>query len=152
MGVFNSEECNVNASEIELFKSLDLDDNRKDIHGNAIAVKFKAVEYSIKLGKIPDSTKSMEEVEQELHELIDQELRPSSRVPIINLKYFAKYNEKAGFKVAVDGFHNLKKKGIFIAVYGLNPPGVLYNALDNWGEEEWWQVKNYFFLNFFFKF
>ena len=41
--------------------------------------------------------------------------------------YVAKYNPSAGFKVAVDGFHNMPSAGAYIGVYCLNPPGTLYN-------------------------
>lgn len=144
-GAFNSKECYVNESEIELFASLDRDINRKDENGAVFSIQLKAVEFSIKLGKVPDATKSVEEINQELYELIDQSLIPSSTVPIIDLKYFALYNENAGFKVAIDGFHNLKKKGIYVTAFGLNPPGVLYNGDEvELNEEERWQVLKIF--------
>lgn len=48
--------------------------------------------------------------------------------PILDIKYFASYDSYIGFKVAVDGLHNLpRKKDLFyVAVISLNPPATLY--------------------------
>ena len=48
--------------------------------------------------------------------------------PLLDLKYFAAYDSIFGFKVAVDGIHNLpKRQNIFyVVVMSLNPPGSLY--------------------------
>ena len=48
--------------------------------------------------------------------------------PILDIKYFATYDPDFGFKIALDGIHNLpKKKDLFyIAVISLNPPASLY--------------------------
>jgi hypothetical protein len=50
--------------------------------------------------------------------------------PIIDLKYFANYDSDFGFKIAVDGLHNLPKlKSIFyVVIMSLNPPASLYTA------------------------
>jgi len=41
--------------------------------------------------------------------------------------YFAKYKPEVGFKISLDGFHNLDDTShAHIAVYSLNPPGRLY--------------------------
>ena len=77
--------------------------------GLPFRVAEKAVEYSLKINKMPDLGKSNEEYFEELYDLIDENVRPTSLIPIIDLKYFAKYNKKAGFKLSIDGFHNLKK-------------------------------------------
>jgi hypothetical protein len=47
---------------------------------------------------------------------------------LIDLKYFAIYDPDFGFKIAVDGLHNLPKmKSIFyVVIMSLNPPGSLY--------------------------
>lgn len=48
--------------------------------------------------------------------------------PLIDLKYFAEYDRDFGFKIAVDGIHNLPKKTgtFYVVVLSLNPPGSLY--------------------------
>lgn len=48
--------------------------------------------------------------------------------PLIDLKYFAIYDSDFGFKLSVDGLHNLpKQKSIFyIVVMSMNPPASLY--------------------------
>jgi len=84
------------------------------------------VEYSLKIKKMPDLGKSNEEYFEELYDLIDENVRPTSLIPIIDLKYFAKYNKKAGFKLSVDGFHNIKKDAILVTIFSLNPPGYFY--------------------------
>ena len=45
----------------------------------------------------------------------------------MDLKYYSDYDEKIGFKVAVDGLHNLDKNSIFIAIYCIFPDGALYS-------------------------
>lgn len=69
----------------------------------------------------------MDEIEDELYNLVDTQLKPSSKIKIINLKYFARYSQEAGFKIAIDGLHNLPDKGIYATVYCINPPGSLYS-------------------------
>lgn len=54
--------------------------------------------------------------------MIDEHLQPSSKVRVINLKYFAQYSEDAGFKVAIDGLHNMPDKGPFVTLYHINHP------------------------------
>lgn len=48
--------------------------------------------------------------------------------PIIDMKYFATYDQDFGFKIAVDGIHNVPKKpGVFyVVIMSLNPPASLY--------------------------
>lgn len=48
--------------------------------------------------------------------------------PMIDLKYFAAYDPDFGFKMAVDGLHNLpKQKNIFyVVIMSINPPASLY--------------------------
>ena len=97
----------------------------------------KAIEYSIKLDKFPELGKQNDEYLEELYDLIDENLKPSSTIPIIDLKYFARYNKKAGFKLSIDGYHNLKKEGKFCTVYCLNPPGVFYKEGELSSDEAW---------------
>ena len=126
LGGYCSKECRVNESEKELFKKIAKDKERKDEDGNPVRVALKAVEYSIKIGKSPDPELPGDEIEETLYNLIDEELKPSSTIPILDLKYFARYNPIAGFKIAIDGFHNLSRNGIFVCLYSLGPPGVFY--------------------------
>jgi hypothetical protein len=51
----------------------------------------------------------------------------TKETPIINMKYYAKYNPGAGFKFVVDGLHNLNKKGIFITLVSLTGTNNLYS-------------------------
>lgn len=81
-----------------------------------------------------------------LNKLVKDHLTRNGNYSIIDLKYFAKYNKRAGFKLSIDGFHNLRKNGKFITLYCLNPNAVLYKSIDailhkedlNEGEE--WEV------------
>ena len=46
---------------------------------------------------------------------------------ILELVYFAKYKPKVGFKVSIDGFHNIPDTSHpFVAIYSINPPGRMY--------------------------
>lgn len=64
----------------------------------------------------------VEEIDDALFNLIDDRLMPSSKVRIINLKYFAQYSPDAGFRVSIDGLHNMPDKGPFIVLYNINHP------------------------------
>mmetsp|Transcript_12126 Transcript_12126/g.11974 ORF Transcript_12126/g.11974 Transcript_12126/m.11974 type:complete len:342 (-) Transcript_12126:415-1440(-) len=48
--------------------------------------------------------------------------------PILDVKYFATYDSDFGFKMAIDGLHNLPKiKGLFyVVIISINPPASLY--------------------------
>ena len=76
---------------------------------------------------MPSFEVAAEDAEESFYNLIDEYLVPSSKIRIIDLKYFAIYSEEAGFKIAIDGMHNLPDKGIFITLFSINPPGTLYD-------------------------
>jgi hypothetical protein len=57
---------------------------------------------------------------------IDDKIKKTTSTEMIDLIYFAKYQPAAGFKFAVDGFHNINDKKPYIAFYCLNPPAALY--------------------------
>ena len=44
----------------------------------------------------------------------------------MDLWYYYKYDKKIGFKVAIDGFHNMDKNSFYIGIYCYFPPGTLY--------------------------
>ena len=49
--------------------------------------------------------------------------------PLLDLKYFAIYDTDFGFKVAVDGIHNLPRKNntsFYVVLISLNPPSSMY--------------------------
>lgn len=48
--------------------------------------------------------------------------------PMLDIKYFATYDPDIGFKLAVDGLHNLpRRKDLFyVVIISLNPPCSLY--------------------------
>lgn len=47
---------------------------------------------------------------------------------MLDLKYFAVYDPEFGFKIAVDGIHNLPKRAnvFYVVVVSLSPPSSLY--------------------------
>lgn len=94
-GVYFNSECDVNASESELFEIL------RFRHDPIIAEK--AVSLAYKLGVTMNPDMDTQEIEEILYKMIDNQLRPSSRTDILDLKYLAVYNPKAGFKVCIDG-------------------------------------------------
>ena len=50
--------------------------------------------------------------------------------PLLDLKYFATYDPDFGFKIAVDGIHNLPKRMnvFYVVVMSLNPPASMYTS------------------------
>lgn len=71
---------------------------------------------------MPPPDTAPEDLERELNDLVDKYLVPSSKIRIIDLKYFATYSPDAGFKVAIDGMHNMPDKGPFVTLYYVNHP------------------------------
>lgn len=60
---------------------------------------------------------------------LDQRLSvDNDDAPMLDLKYFATYDSDFGFKIAVDGIHNLPKRQnvFYVVVMSLNPPSSLY--------------------------
>jgi len=49
--------------------------------------------------------------------------------PLFDLKYFAEYDVDVGFKVSLDGIHNIQKNAFHVAIMSLNPPASMY--IDN---------------------
>lgn len=47
---------------------------------------------------------------------------------MMDFKYFAVYDSDFGFKIAVDGIHNLPRKlnVFYVVIMSLNPPASLY--------------------------
>lgn len=66
--------------------------------------------------------------DEELIKWIDQRLQVTPRTPMIDIKYFAKYNPDLGFKVAVDAVHNTIADDPHVVIFCLNPPGALYSS------------------------
>lgn len=67
-------------------------------------------------------------IDEELLKWIDQRLQVTPRTPMIDMKYFAKYNPKLGFKVAIDSVHNTPTDDPHVIIFCLNPPGALYSS------------------------
>ena len=59
---------------------------------------------------------------------IDQRLQVTPRTPMIDMKYFAAYNPKLGFKIAIDALHNTPTDDAHVIIFCLNPPGALYSS------------------------
>ena len=59
---------------------------------------------------------------------IDERLQITPRTPMLDMKYFAKYNPKLGFRIAIDAIHNTPSIEPYVVVFCLNPPASLYTA------------------------
>lgn len=46
--------------------------------------------------------------------------------PMLDLKYFAEYDTDFGFKVSVDGIHNVPNRSFYVVIISTNPPASLY--------------------------
>lgn len=58
---------------------------------------------------------------------LDEKLVRDAYTDLIELTYFAKYKGQVGFKVSLDGFHNVPNTDHpYVAIYSINPPGKLY--------------------------
>jgi hypothetical protein len=59
---------------------------------------------------------------------IDEKLQVSSKTQIIDMRYFAKYNPKIGFKVAINALNNTSGPLAHVVLFSTNPPGNLYKG------------------------
>lgn len=65
--------------------------------------------------------------DEEYLDWIDQALQVTPRTPMIDMKYFSKYNPKLGFKISIDAIHNIPSETPHVAIFCLNPPAALYS-------------------------
>ena len=117
-GLYYNSECDVNEAEVELFEILRF---RPEV-----IVAEKAVKLAYDLDMPLDAEQDTNEIERSQCELINTHQKPTSRTDIIELKYMAKYNPRAGFKLCIDGLHNLPNDGFYSCLYCINPPRSLY--------------------------
>lgn len=62
-----------------------------------------------------------------LKQFLDEKLIYTPEIKIIDMMYFAKYDQKVGIKFALDGLHKVpNSKWIYGALISLNPPGEFY--------------------------
>lgn len=121
-GKYNTAEMQVNESEKELFEVLKTR-KRETTLDKAIELALKDERFETLMQNQPNN----EQVILELSNILEDILVINSNIRFIDLKYYAIYNPKSGFKFAIDGFHNLPKESIFVCIFCLNPPGTLYS-------------------------
>jgi hypothetical protein len=66
--------------------------------------------------------------DDETLEWIDSKLQVTPRTPLLNMIYFARYNPPLGFRFVVDCIHNVTNAAPHVVLFGLNPPGALYQT------------------------
>ena len=67
--------------------------------------------------------------EDKIIDFLDTYMTPTDNIDFLNLKYFSKYNGSRGtkgFKLSIDGLHNLPSVGYYFTLYSINPPGEFY--------------------------
>jgi hypothetical protein len=65
---------------------------------------------------------------EEMLDWIDQRLQVTPRTGMLDMKYFAQYSPKIGFKFVVDCVHNVPSANAHVVIFSLNPPGTLYQG------------------------
>ena len=58
---------------------------------------------------------------------IDDILNTDPRTPMIDMKLFAKYSPRLGFKICIDAVHHMPKNSPHVVLFSLNPPGGFYS-------------------------
>lgn len=66
--------------------------------------------------------------EEELMDWIDNKLNSDPHTSIVDLKYFARYNKKLGFKISIDALHHASSLMPFVVIVSINPPGSFYTT------------------------
>lgn len=64
--------------------------------------------------------------EEEMMKWIDEMLNINPRTPLIDMKYFARYSSRLGFKISIDAIHKAPKSKPHIALFSVNPPAGFY--------------------------
>ena len=64
--------------------------------------------------------------DEQIYTILDTVFTYKKSMDFLDLKFFSKYRETGGFKMNVDGIHNLPKVGFYVTSYVLNPPGMFY--------------------------
>lgn len=121
-GQYNTGEMTVNESEKELFEVLKF--RKKDTSLD------KAIELALRDERFEAMMQNQgtnERILIEVSHILEDLLVLDSNTRFLDLRYYAAYNQKSGFKFAIDGLHNLPKDSIFVTIFGLNPPGSLYS-------------------------
>ena len=60
------------------------------------------------------------------YQFIEEVIQESATTEDLDMTYFAPYNKKAGFKVAVDGLHNSPNGIPYGVLFSLAPPATYY--------------------------
>jgi hypothetical protein len=121
-GVYNNALCFITETEKELFEILK---DRPPIY-----LLDKAIETVIHVDEFEEILSQQFNNDQMLFELnsaLDKIFVVDVNTPMIDLKFYAHYNPRAGFKFAVDGFHNLPKDGVFVTLFSLYPAENFYS-------------------------
>ena len=66
--------------------------------------------------------------DDDLPDWINSNVRATSETEIMDMRYFAPYDDITGFKVSVDGFHNTTNAMTYGVIMSLNPPATLYKG------------------------
>ena len=64
--------------------------------------------------------------DKEIKEYLAEKIIGDTGTKMIDMMYFAKYREDAGFKFSLDGVHNTVKSQPYIGLFCISPPGTLY--------------------------
>jgi hypothetical protein len=108
--------------------------NTSDCIPSNIERKLYEFRLSRKSLKVRDSTSQIQNQlgvkmnlsDDEQNSWIDKRLQVNQRTPMLDMKYFSKYNPDLGFKVAIDAVHNTPSDDPHVVIFCLNPPGSLY--------------------------
>mmetsp|Transcript_29187 Transcript_29187/g.26581 ORF Transcript_29187/g.26581 Transcript_29187/m.26581 type:complete len:342 (+) Transcript_29187:3055-4080(+) len=107
-GAYNNSLCPARDSEKELFH---LRQSRDD----------RPVRESAQLLLGADGINE-EKNDKDLVRWLDEKITRNSNTGLIDLLYFARYRQEAGFKFSLDGIHNAPKAQPYVGIYTLNPP------------------------------
>jgi len=69
---------------------------------------------------------SRELSDRDMKKYIMKKIKRTDNTLMIDLKYFAKYSQTAGFKFSLDGIHNTRGEKAYVGTFSLNPPGSFY--------------------------
>lgn len=112
----------INESEMELFEILSQRENNTALDA-AIELALRDERFEHLLSQ----NLTNEKILLELSSILEKTLKINPNIAFLDMRYYAFYNPKSGFKFAIDGLHNLPKEGFFVTAFCLNPPGALYN-------------------------
>ena len=108
---YNTKYCPITDTEFALFNNRLI---RRDPKMRSVVRDLMGV-----FGQVPRS-------DDDMMTWLEEKMFKNAPTDLLDMRQFASYDPKFGFKISVDGFHNTPQEELYATIVSLNPPGILY--------------------------